>query len=338
MTERAPQTHTRPAVRRSLVAIGALVASLVVLALAIPLAATSAPGFFSRYDLLDRRYVNLGDSAHEGISCRTCHETDAVSNGGQLVGDFYASTFRKTEVPKYFSFGSPRREACLRCHGTEWKSGASKAQMIPHPAHLNIATETRECVDCHRWTAHLETYMDKHKEMPFSGVCVSYGCHVGTKKSDQCLDCHHVLHEDAKEWKTAHPAVIKRTGDNICLESCHKVEECQTCHTTGQTPKFSGRPIQKGLDEIEALHVRDDWTVRYHGDLAIKDRSKCLLCHQSEGECQECHRYRPAFHGEPTAWIGRHAKQTKDVEDPRCIECHEKPWCVECHDQFKEME
>jgi len=83
--------------------------------------------------------------------------------------------------------------------------------------------------------------------------------------------------------------------------------------------------------------VKPDWVATYHGTQALKDRAKCLLCHQSEGECGECHRFRPAFHGSQATWIGRHAKKAKKVDDPRCIECHEKPWCVECHDQFKAM-
>lgn len=303
-----------------------------------PLVATSSPQFFERYHLLERRYVNLGDSAHEGIGCRTCHETEPVANAAALVGDFYWSFYKTGVTPRFFTFGPPENAACLKCHETEWSTELSRTDKIPHPAHVRVASETRQCVGCHKWTAHFETYMEKHKKMPFSGVCVAYGCHVGTKSTEQCFDCHHVLHEDGEQWKTKHPATVARTGQNACIESCHQVEQCQQCHTTGTRPEFEGLPIEVSMKSIEKLHVRSDWTARYHGTEALKNRSQCLKCHQSEGECGECHLQRPAFHGATTTWIGRHKKVTKRVDDPRCIECHEQPWCEECHDQFKEME
>lgn len=308
-----------------------------VIIVAVPLMATSTPDYFSRYHLLNRRYVNLEHSAHEGIGCRSCHETNPGANAVQLTADYYSGLFKKGEVPRFFKFGAPTNKACLSCHKADWADSAKRTERIPHPAHTRVASEKRQCVSCHKWTAHLETYMDKHKKMPFSGVCVAYGCHVGTKQSQECFNCHHVLKDEA-QWKTAHPAVVRKVGQNGCLESCHKVEQCQTCHTTGRKPQFTGLAIQTSTQDIEKLHVKKDWTAKYHGDLAIKDRSKCMLCHQSQGECQECHRYRPAFHGEPTTWIGRHSKSTKNIADPRCIECHKKTFCTDCHDQFKEME
>lgn len=307
-------------------------------AVAIPLAVTSSPDFFARYHLLNRRYVNLESSAHEGIGCRSCHETDPVTNGTQLVAEFYSGLFTRGEMPTYFTFEPPANEACLRCHESDWAHDAKQIESIPHPAHTRVSTETRQCVRCHKWTAHLETFMPKHKTMPFSGVCVSYGCHVGTKDKDQCFNCHHVLRQTAVTWKKKHPDVVSQVGQAGCLESCHEVGQCRMCHTTGKMPKITGLPIRTGLDAIEQGHVGDDWVTDGHGPAALRDRDTCLLCHQSQGECQECHRYRPAFHGKPTAWIGRHSKVTKKVDDPRCLECHKKPWCEECHQQFKEME
>lgn len=338
MTGRVPRSGSwarRNGARLAAVAV----AAVTVAAIAVPLVATSSPAFFSRYHLLNRRYVNLEDSAHEGIGCRVCHETDPLRNGSQLVGDFYVSMFTDEQSPRFFKFGSPKNYACLRCHRSDWSSSAERTGRIPHPAHTRVAAEKRPCTGCHKWTAHLEKYMTKHKKMPFSGVCVSYGCHVGTKQSEQCFDCHHVLHESATEWKVRHPETVALTGQNACLEQCHRISQCQLCHTTGRTPEFSGPAIRIGLDAIEKMHVRDDWTAKNHGPQALLDRDTCLLCHQSQGECQECHRYRPAFHGEATTWIGSHNKVTKRVDDPRCIECHEKKWCDgECHRKFKEME
>ncbi|MDO8880862.1 MAG: hypothetical protein Q7W44_08710 [Coriobacteriia bacterium] len=319
------------------VAVAVVIAAAIV-GVAVPLVATSTPEFFSRYHLLERRYVNLEDSAHEGIGCRTCHETQVLVNGLELVADFYTGLIETTATPQYFTFDAPTNDACLSCHVNDWSIDASRNARIPHPAHARVASETRPCTGCHKWTAHFETYLDKHKEMPFSGVCVAYGCHVGTKAAEQCYDCHHVLHESNEQWRTEHPAVIRATGQNACLEGCHTVAECQQCHTTGERPVFDGLPIEVSMKSIEVLHVRDDWTEDFHGTEALRGRDRCLLCHQDEGECGECHRERPAFHGPVTAWIGRHKNHTSELDDPRCIECHEQAYCDDCHRQFKEME
>jgi hypothetical protein len=319
--------------------VGVGVAVLVAFAVIVPLFVTSSASFFSRYHLLNRRFVNLEASAHVGIGCRQCHETQPLANGAALVGDFYRSfvTTDTEKVPRFFTFKPPTNEACLKCHHDDWSNEASRTAQIPHPAHLRVADETRPCVGCHKWTAHLETYMVKHKTMPFSGVCVAYGCHVGTKTTEECFNCHHVLHESGDQWKTEHPAVVKVMGENACLEKCHKVAQCQQCHTTGVKPDFTGLRIEVTMKEIELLHVKPEWTSTYHGPEALKDSTRCLLCHQSKGECDECHLQRPAFHGSTDTWIGRHSKESKNLDDPRCLTCHQKPMCDECHKQFKEM-
>lgn len=331
-----PTTRARRLRILGMVAGGVVV--LLAIAVAVPLIATSSPDFFGRYHLLERRYVNLEDSAHEGIGCRSCHESEPLANGASLVADYYTSFFTDEPRPRYFAFGPPKREACLACHSDDWSTETDRTDKIPHPAHTRVASETRVCVDCHKWTAHFETYMEKHKKMPFSGVCVAYGCHVGTKSTEQCFNCHHVLHEDGEQWQTEHPRVVRETGQSACIESCHQVAQCQLCHTTGKRPEFTGLTIEIGMKAIEELHVKPDWTARYHGAEALKGPAKCLRCHQSEGECDECHLQRPAFHGSTATWIGRHSKQSKAVDDPRCLACHDEPYCVDCHDQFKEME
>jgi hypothetical protein len=323
--------------RRRITLLVALALALAFASVAVPLLVTSTPYFFSRYHLLERKYVNLEGSAHEGIGCRTCHETNPVANGLALVADFYTSLVTTAPTPANFTFAPPKSEACLSCHANDWSDEASRTSRVPHPAHQRVSSETRDCVTCHKWTAHLESLMPKHKTMPFSGVCVAYGCHVGTKTTSQCFDCHHILHEDAAQWTKAHAAVVRKTGENACLESCHQVTQCQLCHTTGQKPVFSGLRIEVGMKSIETLHVRKDWTQKYHGTEALKGESRCMLCHQSQAECGECHLQRPEFHGAVLTWIGRHKDATKRIDDPRCLTCHALPWCEDCHRQFKEM-
>ena len=90
------------------------------------------------------------------------------ATASRSIADFYTSLVtHETRCRAFFKFAPPTREACLACHEDDWSTEATRTERIPHPAHLRVASETRDCVDCHKWTAHLETYMEKHKTMPF---------------------------------------------------------------------------------------------------------------------------------------------------------------------------
>jgi hypothetical protein len=318
------------------VAIVVVVAALVAMP---PILTSASPGYFGRYHSLAKNAQALEASSHSGIGCRECHTgtRGKVVDSFAVIGDFYMGLVKAPRSPIFVAFNRPANEACMKCHETDWSTDSKRTQRIPHPAHLTVSGETRECVKCHKWTAHRETYMKKHKEMPFSGVCVAYGCHVGWKTKDDCSTCHHVLYRTEEEWKKAHPQVVWSYGDSGCLEKCHEPDQCRLCHTTGKKPEIRGVVTEAGLKTIERLHVRPDW-IDTHGAEALKDQSRCMRCHISTGECQNCHARRPAFHGSTRSWIGTHKDVAKKVDDPRCLTCHKKKVCDDCHAQFKEMQ
>ena len=323
-------------IHASRVAIGGAVVLLLV-AVLLPIALTAAsPTFFNRYHELSLNSDNLENSRHKGLACSRCHidERGPVVHSLAVVGDFYAGLLTDQKTPRFVRFDSPPREACLSCHETAWSHDPKRTSRVPHRAHMRVSTEERECVTCHKWTAHDETYMVKHKDMPFSGVCVAYGCHVGTKQPEDCDSCHHALREDV-DWRLEHSKVVAVAGANGCLETCHDAEQCRQCHTTGVRPTFDGLATETGLREIERLHVREDWPTT-HGAEALKDQGACMQCHITDGECRSCHQHRPESHGSEKTWIGQHSK-VSEVDDPRCLTCHKKEWCDECHEQFKEM-
>jgi hypothetical protein len=175
--------------------------------------------------------------------------------------------------------------------------------------------------------------MQKHKTMPFSGVCITFGCHVGYKQADQCETCHHTVKATKAEWTKGHPAGAAQLGSNACLERCHSADQCRTCHTTGKMPVFTGLKAQSGTQAIEALHAKKDW-IQQHGTQALADPAKCRICHISNAECDDCHSIRPAFHGSTKTWLAAH--KVPGQNRPRCLACHEASWCKACHDQFKE--
>jgi hypothetical protein len=319
-----------------LVAAGAVF--VVALLVALPVASSASPGFFSRYHDFSKDYDTLQTSAHKGVACTACHvdQRGSVVHDLAVAGDFYASLIPGKQKSAIFTaFTPPTNEACLACHRNDWSDDASRTAKVPHPAHLRVASETRQCVTCHKWTGHDEATAKKHQTMPFSGVCVAYGCHVGTKKTDECANCHHSL--DTGDWKTDHPKVVQAVGANGCLETCHDISQCRQCHTTGTMPQINGVAVQSGLQAIQTAHVKSDW-LQQHGGFAQADESQCMKCHVTDSECKACHAVRPAFHGSTATWIGQHKNVAKGHETRCTAACHQQPFCDACHKQFKEMQ
>ena len=316
-------------------ALPAGVVALVVLAAAIPYALASSASYFSRYPDLKHSYETLQASEHRGLACDDCHagEGSQVSFRVMSAAGFYRDLLKRPSTPAFSKMAKPTREACIRCHEEDWSDDAARTMKIPHPAHLRVSTEKRDCVTCHKWTAHEEEYMERHETMPFSGLCVSFGCHVGTKSAEECADCHHALDEDQSKWLVSHKTSVQNRGAGTCLEICHQVDQCQSCHTTGHKPNVKGPKRETGFQALQRAHAAPDWMER-HGKDALEDESQCMSCHVSKGECNECHSHRPAFHGPEETWLVEHKDFSKD--ERRCLACHKKPWCEECHAQFKE--
>jgi hypothetical protein len=287
-----------------------------------------------RYHSLQRRYATLETSAHRGLPCSACHASKpGLSGVFARVGDFYGSFLGTVTVPAFTDLAPPTDAACLACHSQDWSGEGTRTARVPHPAHLRTVSESRDCVVCHRWTAHEEVYQAKHTTMPFSAVCASFPCHVGTKVGSDCADCHHVLQEGGGGWLAVHPTVVRASGPNDCLESCHKVAQCEQCHTTGKVSDLPSSDATAGVTAIGVLHVKADW-LSQHGTIALQDPSKCASCHVSEQECQDCHSQRPAFHGPQATWLTRHKDFATDTR--RCLTCHTQATCDACHAQFKE--
>jgi hypothetical protein len=330
-----PSGDTRRFPRWALIS-GAAVAAAIVVAIVVALVFTAQPGYFDRYRGLQRRHTTLVTSAHGDLTCGACHvdQRGVLFSAVALVGDFYRGLVATPDKPLFVRITKPRNDECLACHRYDWSDETSRTRKVPHPAHLRVASETRECVTCHKWTAHEEVYQDKHTAMPYSTVCASFPCHAGTKRADECVNCHHVLQQGRGDWRLIHRTTVRSYGPNACLESCHDADQCRVCHTTGKTPVFASGLATAGVTAVERLHVRADWMAT-HGTVALEDPKTCLVCHVSEGECADCHAQRPAFHGPQETWLTRHKDFSKD--ERRCLTCHKKPWCEECHVQFKEM-
>lgn len=317
---------------------GIAIVGLLFAAVAVALVLTAQPAFFARYADLSHSYDTLQESTHAGLRCEQCHEDPRgpVAYRASLVGEFFRGIAQPADAPALLSISAPTGDACRACHNEDWSHESTRTLNVPHPAHLRVADETRDCIECHKWTGHVEDYVVKHEAMPFSTVCASFGCHVGTKTDEECQNCHHTLQGEGDAWLDAHPDTVQAYGPNACLESCHDADQCRMCHTTGERPEFTDGPQQAAVKAIEREHVKENW-LEQHGTLALEDEDKCYLCHVSPVECQECHTKRPAFHGPESTWIGQHKNAAEAEDDRRCLTCHDQESCDECHEQFEEM-
>jgi hypothetical protein len=338
LSEAFSRARARLPRRTGTVLFVALVAGL--LALVIAVVVTARPAFLGSYAGLEREYETLMASAHSDVGCDGCHvETgrEAAAYQIALVGDFYGGLVDKQDRPQYVRIETPTNEACLSCHREDWSDDASRTTQIPHPAHLRVSEVERECVECHKWTAHNEEYIDRHKEMPFSGVCASFDCHAGFKTVEECQTCHHAVQEEEPQWVEDHPQAVADIGPGACVEECHTDDQCRQCHTTGERPEFPAVMVDPELRTIEREHVKDDW-MQTHGDFGLEDDTLCFECHVDTAECDACHSIRPEFHGSEDTWLNKHADFVEDEEDERrCLTCHEKDWCEECHEQFEDV-
>jgi nitrate/TMAO reductase-like tetraheme cytochrome c subunit len=324
--------------RRGRIAAIAVAALLVAIAVAVTVAltATSQAAFFERYQGLERRHTMLASSGHSQVECVVCHTDPSRSLASDVarVGEFYRSLVTTSTDLAFFTFKPPTNAACVQCHLYDWSFDASRTAVVPHPAHLRVEGETRECVSCHKWVAHEEAYQAKHTTMPFSGVCVSFGCHVGVVQRKDCGNCHHALAPDQTAWRTTgHPAVVRANGPNACF-ACHKSSQCDECHTTGKATDLPSIVPTLGVT-VEAQHVKPTW-VAQHGTVALADPKVCTTCHISNGECLDCHALRPAFHGPSSTWLVRHQPLGTTPNLPRCLTCHQQKFCDACHAQFKQ--
>lgn len=330
--------RAQPRRRHSVPAIAAAVlVAAAAIALTVGLVATASPSFYSRYSRLQPRYKTWLSSKHRSVSCSECHA------GGQsagvyrlaLVGEFYRNLAgRKTGSPTLVGIESPTRESCLKCHEDAWSIDSLRLMKVPHPAHVRVSDEKRDCVKCHKWVAHSEKYQERHKSVAFTGICSSFGCHAGTKSMKDCRYCHHTQSFAPVTWRSLHPRAVESRGANSCLDYCHKITQCRTCHTSGKNPFSEKGSAPKRLTGLIAKHSGPGWD-DIHGKEAQLGKDKCFYCHGSVEACRECHSRRPAFHGQKSSWLQRHQKAGKRNET-RCLACHAKKECVDCHNVFKE--
>ncbi|MDR6121603.1 nitrate/TMAO reductase-like tetraheme cytochrome c subunit [Bacillus sp. SLBN-46] len=242
---------------------------------------------------------------NKGVECVQCHS--GVVHG--KVADrkmTYSTDLDKwdSKVGKAamadFKFIRPDMDTCMECH---------KARKI-----------TTECTACH--TTGMIPKSHKKEEFKLN----THGAQAG-KDLEKCNECHKGMSEVEIQGFDELPPVIKFLH-NI-KDSKPKITQyeyakqntfCKACHST--------RPAS------HTSHFMKD-----HGELASKDKQKCLACHnyQQSDEletkivaCGSCH---PSMHENNKAWRKKHPVPVSVNQKVTnfCYTCHVEDTCSSCH-------
>ncbi|GAB4281516.1 MAG: hypothetical protein Kow0056_16970 [Coriobacteriia bacterium] len=228
---------------------------------------------------------------------------------------------------------------CMNCHGME----------MPHP------TEFKE---------------KKHPEVAATAYDKCVMCH-NPDETKFCDSCHHgekVAWEfdKAEPWHTQHAKSVSQNGVAGCLETCHKIEFCNDCHTKEnpfpsshqQSDWLHRASFEERAKHPEAYNTEPEACAVCHGEGGV-DAQFCKDCHQfevphsdefkerhaatgraNETQCAFCHKFGPLcstchHFGVQTDFKQAHPDVVKERGTDECFElCHEKQFCVDCHTQL----
>lgn len=136
----------------------------------------------------------------------------------------------------------------------------------------------------------------------------------------ECIACH------ADEERSA---LTARNTMDWCMD-CHaltrpELNECSVCHTLLDKDV---RPTTR--QGIPIAHENPQLWIKVHGRESRRDLEFCLICHDQESSCEECHRRTPPD-SHNLAWRRRSHGVRASWDRQNCSVCHEEDSCVRCH-------
>lgn len=266
----SPAGTERPSRRRRILMWGALgVLGVLLAGILIPGFSVTQAGYYRRYPGLDRRMDYWAHSTHSKMSCVDCH----VEPG---VGAFV--TFAAKAIPAFYSqlitgptdtnlLGAPGRKACEKCHTKYREVAPSGDLLIPHRAHVQVLG--MECGECHKNLVH--SLNRRGFNRPEMEDCLKQ-CHDGKTASNECVDCHTQKNAPKSHKETNWLEVHGRQPN---------MQECAQCHDW--TPKY----CEECHKQRPASHA-GNWK-KDHAAPAKARGDGCLVCHDEQKFCGECH-------------------------------------------------
>lgn len=274
----------------------------------VTLGVTSSRWFCSEgcHKVQDDTIISYSHSAHDRISCIACHmpvnssPVTFVLHKVEALGELYLTVTNRYELPL-----NPGDKLAL-----------DKDKM-----------PSTQCTQCHN--------LKTRKITPSSGIIIDHGVHA--KNGITCVYCHN---------RTAHKEDFDLTlPGNKKHDDFMKMQACFRCHTLTEGKK--GELGYTATGQCSACHPADfelkpashletaTFFPKGHAQLAKKDKTYCLMCHEEQKFCYGCHAL-PMPH--PADFKKGHGGLGK--KNPRlCAKCHgttttaggSLAFCNNCH-------
>ena len=329
------------------------------------LAITNTPAFCSSCHEMGPEYFTWQGSAHNKVSCVTCHIKPGVKN---LVAHKMES-MKQLYLHVTGTYVTPiemqekiENSQCLTCHDMEKRVTTPSGDIkFPHVSHLS---QQINCVECHSGIAHGNIEEKGFTALPdftqwnapkgkayVSGKFNKLGmdkcveCHKESTVPVTCQTCHTKIvrpesHSDSN-WKNTHG--IQALQDIKACDKCHSVTSSFEKESVGSL-KVS--QYVQGNTFCNACHGKrpqshDNAWRKTHVKPASENREGCLVCHSeapmgkndlpvpTQITCLKCHstqhKLNPPFH--PIAIYPQGYR-------PQCSGCHDLESCAKCHIQY----
>lgn len=252
-------------------------------------------------------------SSHSQIDCKKCH-TDA--NAAEMAVAPSGAVAIKEKVPG---------DTCKACHSVNRVFSLPGDLIVPHERHDKARVG---CTDCHNTVVHYgiternvlarkdfsdptkwnKDLAEKIAQVPFERPTMwqCLDCHQKAKVDTPCKDCHTVYTSLPSHEQAAWLSIHGREGRK-------DVQGCAHCHASKEVGPKS---VDSGT-----------------GDPIIDFE-------RANSYCYNCHKTRPAFHGQD--FMSQHATSAKTKGLLNCFACHSKKqptttenitqvYCNQCH-------
>lgn len=355
---------------------------------------TSTPSFCSTCHEMKPQHITFKYSAHNQIQCIECHGQPGLKNTLKNKADLLHMVYQHFSEPQtsiISSAGVPDKN-CEQCHSRNRLVTATGDIIVNHEGHIE---KEIPCITCHSGVVHAKIaergishfsgsaawneenapkLMGDKFEKPNMGTCID--CHVQVNQGERpWVDAAYSLPAPEKEvvkeeWSSYFETPEMKAGtldrdipeaqQKLVLEAVGQQHAdvklsmiCSTCHRKIKIPNN---------------HDQKNWT-QSHGDVAVKELSKCLACHKDSlwikqvekqnlialltepkeevspsGDlltaskesrnnlfCSSCHAYFPASHQDRYTWL-------TDTHRHNAVSPDERKKCFVCHDNAKPLQ
>jgi nitrate/TMAO reductase-like tetraheme cytochrome c subunit len=250
--------------------------------------------------LMTNAYDRFQRSAHNQLSCHTCHPA-----GPSTVWQLYATVFlNPTRVNKHAHVPN---KTCASCHvrgdPAKWKIIATTAGHRVHLESTLPVLRDIQCVTCHSYSV--------HEFSPNKQTCLQAQCHpdarirlgIMSSRDIYCTTCHNF---------TAEAPTL--TYDSLGEPLSPKAQQCYSCHE-----------MREALNNMEFTHDphRGECGMCHNPHTQVSKREAAATCTSSR--CHATWR-ESSFHigvPNPEQCTRCHVPHSWKVEGRNCLRCHQ---------------